>query len=101
MEDSVRGRYLAEVNRQIEKSGQRECILRRAHILPGVLSVSFIMNDKGAVKGFRFDSRIAGGVIQEGFTMRAVQKAKLPEMPAEMASELNGSSLEMSLTFFF
>ena len=101
VEDSVKGRYLAEVNRQIERAWQRECILRREHILPGVLSVSFIMDEKGSVKGFRFDSRIAGGAIQEGFTLRAVKKADLPEMPAEMASELNGSPLEMSLTFFF
>jgi outer membrane biosynthesis protein TonB len=101
VEDTVKGRFLASVNQQIEKAWQRECIMRREHILPGVLSVSFVINDKGKVTGFRFDSRIAGGAIQEGFTMLAVQKAELPEMPPEMTKELNGNTLEMSLTFFF
>ncbi|GHC46651.1 hypothetical protein [Roseibacillus persicicus] len=101
VEDSVKGRFLAEVNREIEKAWQRECILRREHILPGVLAVSFVVNDTGKVTGFRFDSRIAGGTIQEGFTMRAIQKAKIPAMPAEMKEELDGTQLELNLTFFF
>lgn len=101
VEDTVKGRFLADVNRQIEKAWQRECILRREHILPGVLSVTFVLNEEGSVTGFRFDSRIAGGAIQEGFTMVAVQKADIPEMPKEMKEELDGSPLEMTLTFFF
>lgn len=101
VEDSIKGRFLADVNRQIERAWQRECILRREHILPGVLSVTFILDESGSVTGFRFDSRIAGGAIQEGFTMRAVQKADIPEMPKEMKAELDGSPLEMTLTFFF
>jgi outer membrane biosynthesis protein TonB len=101
VEGTVKGKFLANVNQQIEKAWQRECILRREHILPGVISVSFVIDEKGKVTAFRFDSRIAGGAIQEGFTMLAVQKAELPEMPTEMKEELKGNSLEMSLTFFF
>ena len=101
VEDSVKGRYFAELNKQVEKAWQRECILRREYILPGVLSVSFSVDDDGKVSGFRFDSRIAGGAIQEGFTMRAIQKAEIPEMPEEIQKELSGDLLEMNLTFFF
>ena len=101
VEDTVKGRYLAELNKQVEKAWQRECVLRREYILPGVLSVSFSVNEAGKVTGFRFDSRIAGGAIQEGFTMRAIQKAKIPAMPAEIKEELSGDLLEMNLTFFF
>ena len=101
VEDSIKGRYFAQVNKQVEKAWQRECILRREHILPGVLSVSFAIDATGKVTGFRFDSRIAGGAIQEGFTMRAIQKAKIPAMPEEIKGELNGDRLEMNLTFFF
>ena len=101
VEDTVKGRFLAEVNREVEKAWQRECILRREHILPGVLSVSFVVDDEGKVTGFRFDSRIAGGAIQEGFTMIAIKKAKLPVMPEEMKDELGGNELELNLTFFF
>ena len=101
VEDSVKGRYFAAVNKEVEKAWQRECILRREHILPGVLSVSFSIDETGKVTGFRFDSRIAGGAIQEGFTMRAIQKAKIPAMPAEIKSELDGDRLELNLTFFF
>ena len=101
VEDSVKGRYFAKVNKEIEKAWQRECILRREHILPGVLSVSFVMDNNGKVTGFRFDSRIAGGAIQEGFTMRAIQKAKIPSMPEEIQQNLNGNDLEMNITFFF
>lgn len=101
VEDTAKGRFLAKVNQQIEREWQRQCILRREHILPGVISISFVMDSAGDVSSFRFDSRIAGGAIQEGFTMLAVQKADLPPMPDEMKSELNGSALEMSLTFFF
>lgn len=101
VEDSVKGRFLAKVNKEIEKAWQRECILRREFILPGVLSVSFSIDKAGQVTGFRFDSRIAGGAIQEGFTMRAIQKAKLPPMPPEMIDELRGDQLELNLTFMF
>lgn len=101
VEDSVKGRFLAKVNKEIEKAWQRECILRREHILPGVLSVSFAMDEAGKVTTFRFDSRIAGGAIQEGFTMLAIRKAKLPAMPDEIKKDLDGSQLEMNLTFFF
>lgn len=101
VEDSVKGRFLAQVNKEVERAWQRECILRREYILPGVLSVSFSINQAGQVSGFRFDSRIAGGAIQEGFTMRAIQKAKLPAMPEEMVDELQGDQLELNLTFMF
>ena len=101
VEDTVKGRYFAQLNKEVEKAWQRECILRREYILPGVLSVSFAVDEAGKVTGFRFDSRIAGGAIQEGFTMRAIQKAKIPPMPDEMKGELNGDRLEMNLTFFF
>lgn len=101
VEDSIKGRFLAEVNREVERAWQRECILRREYILPGVLSLSFSIDQTGGVSGFRFDSRIAGGAIQEGFTMRAIQKAKLPEMPKEMVEELSGDQLELNLTFMF
>lgn len=102
VEDSVKGRFFAQINKEIEKAWQRECILRREHILPGVLSVRFSINEAGKVSDFRFDSRIAGGTIQEGFTMIAIQKkAKLPLMPEEIKKELNGDLLEMNLTFFF
>ena len=101
VEDTVKGRYFAEVNKEVEKAWQRECVLRREYILPGVLSVSFSIDDAGKVTGFRFDSRIAGGAIQEGFTLRAIKKAKIPAMPDEIKGELNGDTLEMSLTFFF
>lgn len=101
VEDSVKGRFIAKVNKEIEKAWQRECILRREHILPGVLSVSFAMNEAGKVTAFRFDSRIAGGAIQEGFTMLAIRKAKLPAMPDEIKKDLDGDQLEMNLTFFF
>ncbi|MBK1832986.1 hypothetical protein [Roseibacillus ishigakijimensis] len=101
VEATVKGRFLAQVNREIEKAWQRECILRREHILPGVLAVSFVLDDTGKVTGFRFDSRIAGGAIQEGFTMMAIKKAKIPAMPDEMKSELDGRQLEMNLTFYF
>lgn len=101
VEDSVKGRFLAKVNKEVERAWQRECILRREYILPGVLSVSFAIDKSGSVSGFRFDSRIAGGAIQEGFTMRAIQKAKLPPMPEEMEKELEGDQLELNLTFMF
>lgn len=101
VEDTAKGRFMAKVNKQIEREWQRQCILRREHILPGVISISFVMDPSGDVSSFRFDSRLAGGAIQEGFTMIAIQKADLPPMPEEMKTELNGSSLEMSLTFFF
>lgn len=101
VEDSVMGRYLAEVNKQIEKAWQRECIMRREHIMPGVLTVRFTIEADGGVGGFRFESRIAGGAIQEGFTMRAVQKADIPEMNAELKGELEGEPMEMYLTFYF
>ena len=101
IEDSIKGRYVAQVNRAIERLWQRECIQRRQHILPGVLTVNFTLNEKGDVLRFAFVDRIAGGVIQEGFTMRAVRKANLPPMPKELKSELEGEPLDMLLTFFF
>ena len=41
VEDTVKGRFFAEVNREIEKAWQNQCILHRQHILPGVISLTF------------------------------------------------------------
>ena len=101
VEDTPAGRYIGSVNKSIERAWQRECILRREHILPGSLSVSFTLDQEGKVTGFRFDSRVQGGAIQEGFTMLAVKNAEIPAMPAEMIETLNSEELELSLTFYF
>lgn len=101
VEDSPLGRYQAKLNRAVEREWQKNCIRYREHVLPGFLTIRFLLDAKGQVFGIRFLEVMPNGEIQQGFTLRAIQDADLPRMPKDIVKELNGDPLELIYNFYF
>lgn len=101
VEDSPIGRYQAKLSRAVERQWQMNCIQYRDHIVPGSLSVRFLLDEKGDVSGLRFLQILKGGEIQQGFTLKSIKQADIPAMPKDVQKELNGDPLELIYNFYF
>ena len=101
VENTAIGRYKASINRMIEREWQRQCINHRNHILPGILTLRFYVDERGGVSGLRFIDEFHASEIQKGFTLQSVRVPKFPVMPKKVAGELEGESLEFRLNFNF
>ena len=101
VEATALGRYKARVNRVIETEWQRECVLHRDHVEPGILTLRFYVDKNGRVSGFRYVDEVQANPLQKGFTMNAVKQSQLPAMPEEVIKELKGESLEFHINFNF
>ena len=101
VKDSPIGRYQAKLSRAVERQWQMNCIQYREHILPGSLSVRFLLDEKGNVSGLRFLQILKGGEIQQGFTLKSIKQADIPGMPKNVRKELNGDPLELIYSFYF
>ena len=101
VENTAIGRYKASINRMIEREWQRQCINHRNHILPGILTLRFYVDERGGVSGLRFIDEFHASEIQKGFTIQSVRVPKFPVMPKKVAGELEGESLEFRLNFNF
>lgn len=99
--NSPLGRYQALVSKAVELQWRRNCEQHRDHIVPGVISLRFYVDDKGGVSGIKFQEVIGANYIERGFTQRAIRQAKLPQMPEEVLEELNGELLELVYNFYF
>ena len=101
VENTAIGRYKASINRMIEREWQRQCINHRNHILPGILTLRFYVDERGGGSGLRFIDEFHASEIQKGFTLQSVRVPKFPVMPKKVAGELEGESLEFRLNFKF
>ena len=99
--NSPLGRYQALVSKAVELQWRRNCEQHRDHIVPGVISLRFYVDDEGAVSGIQFQEVIGANYIERGFTQRAIRQAKLPQMSEEVVEELNGELLELVYNFYF
>ncbi len=95
------GRYQAELSRAVEREWQRNCIRYRNHITPGILTIRFLVDDRGRVSGIDFLDVVEAGEIQKGFTMNALKEASIPIMPRELKQDLDGEPLELIYNFYF
>ena len=101
VQDSVLGRYHAEVSRAIERSWLRKCVQHRDYITPGVIRVRVVLDGEGKVRSVGTVEEFGIGTIQKGFTHGAIREAPLPAMPGELKRELQGEPLELLYNFIF
>lgn len=99
--DTAMGRYQAQLSRAVEREWQRNCVRYREHITPGMLTIRFLLDEKGRVSSIRFLEVMEANTIQKGFTMKSIQSADIPAMPKEIVRELDGDPLELIYNFFF
>lgn len=95
------GRYQAQLSRAVEQEWQRACVRNRDLILPGFLTVRFVVEQSGKVRTVEFLEDITGGQVQKGFTLGAIREAKIPAMPADLKKELGDDPLELIYNFYF
>lgn len=101
VQDSVLGRYHAEVSRAIEREWLRKCLQHRDYITPGVIRVRVVLDGEGQVRSVGTVEEFGIGTIQKGFTHGAIREAPMPAMPGELKRELQGEPLELLYNFIF
>jgi len=101
VKNSPLGRYQAQVSKAVELQWRRNCEQHRDHIVPGVISLRFYVDDKGKVSGIKFQEVIEANFIERGFTQRAIRQARLPKMSKSVIKELKGEPLELIYNFYF
>lgn len=99
--NSPLGRYQALISKAVELQWRRNCEQHRDHIVPGVISIRFYVDQRGGVSGIKFQEVIGANFIERGFTQRALRQVELPEMPKSVQEELKGESLELIYNFYF
>lgn len=95
------GRYEMLVYRLIAARWYAACDEHRGNIIPGRIIIAFRLNKRGNVENMNLVTRRGAGVIQQGFTFRAIRSAQLPPMPTDVQRELIGEQLELIFTFNF
>lgn len=101
VKDGALGRYHAAIGRAIEQAWQRRVIQHRDLITPGVIRIQVVLDENGQVRSVGTVEEFGIGVIQKGFTHRAIREADLPKMPDEVRRELQGEPLELLYNFIF
>ncbi|MGB2402197.1 MAG: hypothetical protein ACPIA7_02180 [Akkermansiaceae bacterium] len=99
--NSPLGRYQALISEAVELQWRRNCEQHRDHIVPGVISMRFYVDQDGDVSGIKFQEVIGANFIERGFTQRALRQVELPKMPKSVQEELKGESLELIYNFYF
>ena len=101
VKNSPLGRYQALISKAVELQWRRNCEQHRDHIVPGVISIRFYVDQSGGVSGIKFQEVIGANFIERGFTQRALRQVELPKMPESVLKELKGESLELIYNFYF
>ncbi|MBU6327832.1 MAG: hypothetical protein KGQ89_09395, partial [Verrucomicrobia bacterium] len=95
------GRYHASLSRAVEAEWSRNCTKYRDFITPGILTLRFVIDEKGGVRSVGVVEMIDAGEVQKGFTLNAIRQAKIPPMPKDLLKELDGEPLELIYNFYF
>lgn len=101
VKEGALGRYHAAIGRAIEQAWQRRVIQHRDLITPGVIRIQVVLDEDGRVRSVGTVEEFGIGVIQKGFTHKAIREADLPKMPDEVRRELQGEPLELLYNFIF
>ncbi|MBK1829757.1 hypothetical protein JIN77_03410 [Verrucomicrobiaceae bacterium R5-34] len=101
VKNSPLGRYQALISKAVELQWRRNCEQYRDHIVPGVISMRFYIDQQGKVTSVRLVEAVEGNLIERGFTQRAIRQAKIPKMSKDVIKELNGEHLELIYNFYF
>lgn len=101
VKEGALGRYHAAIGRAIEQAWQRRVIQHRDLITPGVIRIQVVLDENGQVRSVGTVEEFGIGVIQKGFTHKAIREADLPRMPDEVRRQLEGEPLELLYNFIF
>lgn len=95
------GKYQASLSRAVSSQWHRNCAKYRDFIIPGTITVRFVIDGKGDVRSASCIEMVAGGEIQKGFTLEAIREADIPAIPEKLQQELKGEPLELIYNFYF
>ncbi len=95
------GKYQASLSRAVSSQWHRNCAKYRDFIIPGTITVRFVIDGKGDVRSASCVEMVAGGEIQKGFTLDAIREADIPAIPDKLQQELKGEPLELIYNFYF
>jgi len=101
VKEGALGKYHAAIGRAIEQAWQRRVIQHRDLITPGVIRIQVVLDENGRVRSVGTVEEFGIGVIQKGFTHKAIREAQLPRMPDDVRQELQGEPLELLYNFIF
>ena len=82
------GRYYRQVTGQVEKKWHVYLHLRRDGATAGYLQIVFYVNKKGKVESLRVVNDKESNPILTELTVRAIQDAEIPPMPADVVPSL-------------
>jgi outer membrane biosynthesis protein TonB len=99
--DTALGRYHASLSRAVEAEWSRNCTKYRDFITPGILTLRFVIDEKGGIRSVGVVEMIDAGEVQKGFTLNAIRQSKIPPMPKDLLKELDGEPLELIYNFYF
>ena len=101
VENSPLGKYQAKLSRLLESRWQSYCIHYREYIVPGILTVRFIINQKGDIVEIKITQTVKASEIQKGFTLRAIQESQFPPIPQKVLENEQAETLEFIFNFYF
>ena len=88
------GKYKKAVHQAIGKKWHEYLRDRGDHVSWGLLRVSFRVTPAGKIRDLKIEKKEATELVTE-LSLRAINDAKIPPMPAEVAATLGGNGLEM------
>lgn len=96
------GKYQQKVQNAIYKEWVRRLGQHRDLVLPGSIQIRWYVYDNGKVKidPYHVQKRL-GSEIQFGITFQSITSAKIPKMPDQLKSDLNGDPISMVINFHF
>ena len=99
MADTPAGRYEAAILKKLETIWQMDNITNRSLNAPGQITLFFEVDQKGQVSRQRQLSRVGTSDNQWGRVLGVVGKVAIPKMPKAVIKDLNGDTLELTVTF--
>ena len=96
-----RGMYEALVYRRVAHFWYIACDEHRGDIIPGTITISLRITKRGQIDSMALIKRSGASISQQSFTFKAIRKASLPPMPAEVQAEVIGNLMELIFEFNF
>lgn len=95
------GKYQRSIMRAVEKKWNALCRKYADRLLPGQLTMKFLVNTNGKVVDVISINENAGSEFQKGITLKAIQQAVIPSMPKKLKTELRNSPVPVTINFNF
>ena len=96
-----RGQYEAMIYRRVAHFWYMACDEHRGDIIPGKITISLRINRRGQIDSMALIKRSGASISQQSFTFKAIRKATLPPMPAEVQEAVIGELMELIFEFNF